>query len=120
MTDTRDVTMSVRGVQLVVTVRLANPLMQRQKPRRWAVRVAGSKEEVSEILASHVLEAIDHKISGTPIPEPTFEDEIPFGREDCLIDMGEVPEAEPRGVEALIPSDEERLQRQESWVEGGK
>lgn len=70
---TRDITMDVKGVQLIVSVLLpANG-----KPaRRWAVRITGTKQEIDELLSDHVLQQIDARISTTSsFPEA---EDIPF------------------------------------------
>jgi hypothetical protein len=58
---TRDITMDVKGVQLIIAVLMKS----RGKPaRRFGVRVCGSKQEIDEIMDAGVLEDIDRKISG--------------------------------------------------------
>ena len=69
--------MDVKGVQLIVTVLLANPRFANAKPRRYGVRLCGSKQEIDEILAAHVLEDIDRKISGGELHFTDAED-VPF------------------------------------------
>ena len=71
---TRDVTMDVKGVQLVVSVLLP---VNGKPARRWAIRLHGSKQEIDELLADHVLQQIDGRIIGA-LEHASEGDEIPF------------------------------------------
>jgi hypothetical protein len=78
---TRDVTISVQGVPFVVTVLTASVTRPNQEPRRYHVRVAGSKHELDEVLDAGVLSELDRRIRGGEFEEhdeDTFD--VPTGR----------------------------------------
>jgi len=60
----RDITISVGGVQFIVTVLCASTLSPEKEPRRWCTRLAGSKQQIDEVLSAHVLAELDRRIKG--------------------------------------------------------
>jgi hypothetical protein len=63
-TESRDVTMSIQGVQLLVTVLTCHGSVHQKPPRRWCTRLPGSKQMIDEILADSVLAEIDRRLVG--------------------------------------------------------
>jgi hypothetical protein len=77
----RDITLSYNGVPLVITVNMASPEKPSQQPRIWAIRVAGSKHDIGEMLAAGVFSEMERRIKGghfEPVEEEIFE--VPTGR----------------------------------------
>jgi hypothetical protein len=60
----RDVTISIRGVKLIVEVLTRSTAHPSNEPRRFCVRQAGNKEALDEILDAGVLSEIDKRIRG--------------------------------------------------------
>jgi hypothetical protein len=64
-TESRDITMSVCGVQLIVTVLICEGSVHHS--RRLCVRTAGSKVMIDAVLAEDVKAEIDRQLAGGPV-----------------------------------------------------
>jgi hypothetical protein len=72
----RNVTISVKGVPFVVEILERSYVKPNQEPRRWGIRVAGSKHELDELLDKGVIAEIDRRIKGGAFDEAV--DGVPF------------------------------------------
>ena len=62
MTVIREVIITTKDVEFIVSVKFDDDLRGAKKQRRWNIRMAGSKQQLDEVLDAGVISEIDHAI----------------------------------------------------------